>query len=154
MEIFEGYIRTWFADRKFGYLRNNRTRVDSFFHLSNVNGDPKQLASGVQVRYSIEEYESKGQRRTKAINIELVVPMPEVPSIPQPAPVAKPEPEPMKFVCAEAPPRPAPTAMKSLGTDTSARAKFQHSNAKHVATLVDAKPRGQVKPSPVDGSAQ
>jgi cold shock CspA family protein len=145
--MIDGIVRAWFADRGFGYLRDNRTGNDCWFHKTDFNDNIEQLAKSVRVRYETAEYVQKGETRTKAVNITFATPVEE--------------PQIIKSVSyAESAPGPhaTPTALKALSTDTSSRAEFQQSNAKHVAALVDARPRGsQLKSSPVkadDGSAQ
>jgi len=157
----DGYICRYFSERGTGWVRDQRTGIDTWFHRTDFIPDPAKLVVGTKVRFNIVEYMQKGQQRKKAADIELLLPMPEVPfeSIPvvvAPAPVIQSAPEPklspVRAIGGQG--IVTPTAAKSLATETSARAKFQHSNAKHVATLVDARPRGsQLKPAPTDSSS-
>lgn len=162
MEIIEGYIRSWFEERKFGYLRNKITKADSFFHLSDCNVPTDKIIVGAPVRYSLTEYEQKGQRRVKAINIERIVPIPErafEPVVPA-APVPTPEPvKPVGAIGGQG--IPTPTAARSLAIDSAKAKKPASTSLRAMQLLSEAKPteqnirpRGMPKPAPTDGSGE
>jgi hypothetical protein len=157
MDIHEGYVRSWFTDRKFGWLRNHTSKVDSFFHLSDCNIPPAKLIVGANVRYTLTEYVQKGQTRTKAINIELSLPMPEqeyVEAAPVNSVLVVQEPIIKPVVATSAP---NPTAGRAIAAKSLS---FNHTVAKRAPTPrakailsgdeQNVRPRGSQKLSPDD----
>jgi cold shock CspA family protein len=151
--MIDGTVRAFFGDRSFGYLRDSRTGLDTWFHKTDVIGDIKQLANGAKVRYDIDEYEIKGQQRKKAVKIEIVSSVapaknPEYEYV-ESAPASKPapiQPEPVKVFAVGGQGTATPTAARSLAFD-SARTTKRTATPKAVAILADDNPTIRVRGS-------
>ena len=74
-----GFVRAYFPDRGYGYVRDGLTGFDTFFHRSDFVGDPATIVERARVQYDVVNYiDRKKFARTKAVNVTLV---------PQPAPI-------------------------------------------------------------------
>lgn len=68
-----GFVRAYFPDRGYGYLRDGLTGFDSFFHRSDFVGDPATIVERARVQYDVVNYIDRKQfPRTKAVNVQLL----------------------------------------------------------------------------------
>lgn len=73
MTVYEGFVRTLFLERGFVFLRERATGRDTFAHRDDFNCAPTEIVKGLKVTYELSEYEIKGEKRVKAVNITPVV---------------------------------------------------------------------------------
>ena len=69
MTVHKGFVRTTFLDRGYCFLRERATGRDIFAHRDDFNCAPTEIVKGLEVTCELAEYEIKGEKRVKAINI-------------------------------------------------------------------------------------
>lgn|ERR1700735_531121 len=156
MLVENGSIRTFYSEKHMGWLRDQATGTETWFHSSDFPVDPAKIVCGAKVRYAVFEYVQKGQQRKKAVNIEFIVAPAKNPEVPfEPVPVREPEPATPPVPVARSTTRPpTPTAQRSLGFDTARTKKFVAAPEQACAILSDStvvRIRGtKVTPPPAD----
>jgi cold shock CspA family protein len=69
MTVHMGDVRTLFLDRGYVFLREHATGIDTFAHRDDFNCAHTEIVKGLKVTYELSEYEIKGEKRVKAVNV-------------------------------------------------------------------------------------
>jgi hypothetical protein len=68
-----GFVRQYFADRGYGYLRDTLNGADFFFHRTDFIGDPATIVIHATVQFVVLPYTNRqGVPATKAVNVKIV----------------------------------------------------------------------------------
>jgi hypothetical protein len=71
MSILRGVVRSWFAERNFGYIRDILSGDDYFAHRTNFDFDPALIGPYLPVEFEVMNLVKNGKPMTKAINIRM-----------------------------------------------------------------------------------
>lgn len=65
-----GYVRNFFPDRRYGYLRDSLNGAEYFFHQTEFAGDPATIKPYVKVEFDVLPYANReGKPAVRAIHV-------------------------------------------------------------------------------------